>query len=583
MFFMPFIRSLSIRRALLSMVFLSLLPALGIIIYSGFETGRELEKSFKRDALNQVISCADVQNTITASIQGFLSSLSRQRPFREENVVEMQKILKDIYIKNSQYSNLAFVNRRRIVTAASLLPLGTVLENRQHIEAAFRTRSFSAGEFLYASLDGKPSMAYAMPVFDTRGTVVGVLSISIALDTYAEYFKGLQIKQNTPFLGILDRKGRRLFFYPPREENPLGGTIKEDVWEEVSTNPLEEGGFTNTNSLGIEHWFAYKRLYLALDTEPYMYVVYATPVASARAVIQHVLWRNSLLVVVVAAFSVGIVLLLSRFTFGRRLQRIVAVAKKLDGGDLSARVEGSDTSSDLGRISASLNHLAETIQSRHLELEENAQRLTVMAEQKEMLLRELHHRVKNNLQLILSLINITPETNPAERPLRESLERRISAISLLHEMLHHGDGANEVDIFEYISRLLNLTLGSAMLCGDLNYAIEGDGTDVRLDIAVPLGLVVNEILTNSLKYACPDEGLPQITVKLSVSENRTLEICIGDNGPGIRDKGLKPNGSPGGIGFVLVEILMQQLRGDWNIKNDDGASICLTIPLPPLV
>lgn len=583
MFFMPFIRSLSIRRALLSMVFLSLLPALGIIIYSGFETGRELEKSFKRDALNQVISCADVQNTITASIQGFLSSLSRQRPFREENVVEMQKILKDIYIKNSQYSNLAFVNRRRIVTAASLLPLGTVLENRQHIEAAFRTRSFSAGEFLYASLDGKPSMAYAMPVFDTRGTVVGVLSISIALDTYAEYFKGLQIKQNTPFLGILDRKGRRLFFYPPREENPLGGTIKEDVWEEVSTNPLEEGGFTNTNSLGIEHWFAYKRLYLALDTEPYMYVVYATPVASARAVIQHILWRNSLLVVVVAAFSVGIVLLLSRFTFGRRLQRIVAVAKKLDGGDLSARVEGSDTSSDLGRISASLNHLAETIQSRHLELEENAQRLTVMAEQKEMLLRELHHRVKNNLQLILSLINITPETNPAERPLRESLERRISAISLLHEMLHHGDGANEVDIFEYISRLLNLTLGSAMLCGDLNYAIEGDGTDVRLDIAVPLGLVVNEILTNSLKYACPDEGLPQITVKLSVSENRTLEICIGDNGPGIRDKGLKPNGSPGGIGFVLVEILMQQLRGDWNIKNDDGASICLTIPLPPLV
>ena len=305
--------------------------------------------------------------------------------------------------------------------------------------------------------------------------------------------------------------------------------------------------------------------------------------ASARAVIQHILWRNSLLVVVVAAFSVGIVLLLSRFTFGRRLQRIVAVAKKLDGGDLSARVEGSDTSSDLGRISASLNHLAETIQSRHPELEENAQRLTVMAEQKEMLLRELHHRVKNNLQLILSLINITPETNPAERPLRESLERRISAISLLHEMLHHGDGANEVDIFEYISRLLNLTLGSAMLCGDLNYAIEGDGTDVRLDIAVPLGLVVNEILTNSLKYACPDEGLPQITVKLSVSENRTLEICIGDNGPGIRDKGLKPNGSPGGIGFVLVEILMQQLRGDWNIKNDDGASICLTIPLPPLV
>lgn len=578
---MAFFRNISIRSALVLVMSLSILPALGIILYSGLELGQALEDRAHEEVLRQTRAFAEIQGNITVSTRGLLSSIVRLNEFVTQDVEGMKRILREIHIQNPQYVNFSFVDRDRIVVASSLLPSGETLRDRYHIEEAFFHRSFRIGNYTVAKVDGIPSLPFAIPVMDRNGTVVGVLSAVFRLDYYSSLYRQFSLPRDS-YLSLIDREGTRVFFYPAYEGYTVGKKIRTDLFARMQ-GERSEGLFTERFEDDIERYIAWNALYSTGEETPYMYIVYASPLAASRRLVKAVLVRNSLLMLIAAAASLLLAFMLSGIAFGRRLKRIVTVADRIRSGDLSARVPGDDRSPDLGRISHSLNLMAETVETRHLDLEDNAERMSVLANQKEMLLRELNHRVKNNLQLILSLVNITPETSPAERPLRESLENRISAIALLHEMLHESDSPGAVDIFEYVQRISSLVLGEAIQAGDVECSVKGSPVEVSLDVAVPFGLVVNEILTNSLKYGKPQgEELARILVDLGQGEDGNLVVTIRDNGPGVLDAALRPDGSSGGIGLNLVDILMQQLKGEWTLESNGGALFRLALPLPPV-
>lgn len=576
---MAFLRNISIRSALVLVMALSILPALGIILYSGLELGRALEAREHAEVLRQTRAFAEIQGNITVSTRGLLSSIVRLNEFMTQDVEGMKRILREIHIQNPQYVNFSFVDRDRIVTASSLLDEGEPLRDRFHIEEAFFHRSFRIGKYTVAKVDNIPSLPFAMPVFDGEGSVVGVLSAIFRLDYYTKLYRQFSLPADS-YLSLVDREGTRIFIYPSFPDLPAGEQIRDDLFVRMG-GERSEGLFSETFGDGIARHVAWNALYSVGEADPYIYLVYASPLAAGRRLVRSVLVRNTVLMLIAAAASLLLAFMLSGIAFGARLKRIVVAADRIRAGDLSARVPGDDRSPDLGRISRSLNLMAETVESRHLDLEDNAERMGVLAAQKEMLLRELNHRVKNNLQLILSLVSITPETSPAERPLRESLENRISAIALLHEMLHESDSPGSVDLLEYLRRISSLVLGDAIQSGEVDCDVEGPPLEVSLDIAVPFGLIVNEILTNSLKYGKPADGsLAHISITLGREEPARLVVSIHDNGPGVGDASLRPDGSAGGIGLSLVDILMQQLRGSWTLESNGGACFRLEVPLP---
>jgi PAS domain S-box-containing protein len=193
---------------------------------------------------------------------------------------------------------------------------------------------------------------------------------------------------------------------------------------------------------------------------------------------------------------------------------------------------------------------------------------TSLAE-KEVLLKEVHHRVKNNLQIISSLLELQSDYIPDELSracLRES-QNRIRSMSLIHEWLYGSKNFSSIDAGEYISDLSQFLFNSYMV-ETARVSLILDAGNICLDInqAVPCGLIINELISNSLKHGFPDGRSGEISVRVSSEEGR-ITLQVADNGVGM-PAGLDSRNTES-LGLQLVNLLARQLRG--SISFDGGA------------
>lgn len=198
--------------------------------------------------------------------------------------------------------------------------------------------------------------------------------------------------------------------------------------------------------------------------------------------------------------------------------------------------------------------------------------------EKETLLQEIHHRVKNNLTIIIALINLqdTKSSNSAEIELFEELNQRIHSIALVHEKLYENHDLSSIDFSSYASDLFNSIRSVMVFNRDIIFNIEiPDNIFFSLDILIPLGLTLNELLTNSLKYAFPKEG-GNISLILEIRDNFYI-LSVIDKGIGYPQDVIEGNSNQ--LGLILVRSLVDQINGTLEIKNKEGASVTIKFPL----
>lgn len=190
--------------------------------------------------------------------------------------------------------------------------------------------------------------------------------------------------------------------------------------------------------------------------------------------------------------------------------------------------------------------------------------------QKEMLLSEVHHRVKNNLQIISSLLQLEATHNAAAPAdgLAASMNR-IQAMALVHELLYQTGEFGGVELDLYLERLCKALIGGAH---KLELAL--DPVLLDLDRAVPLAMMVNEIVCNALKHAFPADHCGKITISLHKDQGR-LNLAIRDNGVGLPDD-FDPSRS-NSLGMTLILGLSRQLGADFQFENDDGTRCTLNM------
>ena len=193
--------------------------------------------------------------------------------------------------------------------------------------------------------------------------------------------------------------------------------------------------------------------------------------------------------------------------------------------------------------------------------------------EKEVLLREIHHRVKNNLQIISSLLNLQSrhvEDEPALDMFQES-RNRVRSMALVHEKLYRSNDLAEVDFCEYIQSLgrhLFISYGINSTEIDLNVDVK----DVFLDIntSIPCGLIINELVSNSLKHAFSGRARGKIHVAMRPENNGKFKMVIRDDGVGL-PKNLEVTQTKS-LGLQLVTMLVEQLQGTLSIENKKGTS-----------
>ena len=221
--------------------------------------------------------------------------------------------------------------------------------------------------------------------------------------------------------------------------------------------------------------------------------------------------------------------------------------------------------------------LQESVKRRHAEEQIKASLL-----EKEAMLKEIHHRVKNNLQIISSLLNLQSKAIDDGHILdlfRES-QNRIQLMALIHEKLYQSEDLGKINLKDYIQVLVNHLLRSYNIgAGEITLSIQIGDISVAIDTAVSCGLIINELVSNSLKYAFPQYALPQghkahITITANTTAPNQFSIQYQDNGVGLPPD-LDIQASPT-LGLQIITSLTEQLEGSLSVSGTEGAAFIFT-------
>jgi len=263
---------------------------------------------------------------------------------------------------------------------------------------------------------------------------------------------------------------------------------------------------------------------------------------------------------------------------GLAAQRVLAVPL-LDRGELVGLLEVANKPADYDAADSELleraaAYMAPLLRVR-LQRDAHETALSTALKAAEILLQEVHHRVKNNLQIISSLLNMQADGMPeeAQKALDQS-QRRVRSMALVHEQLYSRERPDRLDFEEYVAGLTEeLFTSSSLDSGAIRLRLELEPVQLGIDQAIPCGLILNELVTNALKYAFPETRSGEVLVQLHLTERGMVTLRVADNGVGL---------PPGfdwrraeSLGLRIVDILTAQLGGTVECAAGQGVDFSL--------
>jgi PAS domain S-box-containing protein len=212
------------------------------------------------------------------------------------------------------------------------------------------------------------------------------------------------------------------------------------------------------------------------------------------------------------------------------------------------------------------------------DLKRSEEQIRSSLKEKDAMLAEIHHRVKNNLAVVSSMLRLQSRYTADEthRRMFEECATRVNSMVLAHELLYHSKNLSDIRVKEYVSKLLHHLLG-AMTAERSSVDLEKEIEDVvlGLDKLVPLGLILSELVSNSLEHAFPEEEKGQILVSFRSIGELAFELVVKDNGVGMPEDVDVQGGTS--MGLELVRILATQLGGKIKIVTDKGTQVSIRI------
>ena len=254
----------------------------------------------------------------------------------------------------------------------------------------------------------------------------------------------------------------------------------------------------------------------------------------------------------------------------RDLQNTLAQLQSAHG-DLEQRVQ---------ERTAALAQTNLDLQNEIAERKKAEQQLAQSLREKEALLKEIHHRVKNNMQVVSSLLSI--QSGRIEDPVSQEIlldsQNRVRSMALIHEKLYQSENIAQVNLSEYASSLAHY-LFSLYRKSDapIDLKVQGGEVLLTIDEAVPCGLILNELISNSLKHAFPpgwQDGEPRVNVELSQDAGGDVHVQVSDNGRGM-PVDYRPEHTQA-LGLLLVRMLVNQLNGNVDFSGKNGTTASFT-------
>ena len=369
--------SLSIRTQLLVITLIIVLPIVVVICYAGVkQRAHAIDDAF---SLTQIISerVAAEQKQLAVGAENLLATLALLPEVRNRDSVKTTRLLKQINQVNQQYVNILVADRNGEVWAGVAIPPKASISDRRYFKNALAQGRFATGEYVISKGLGVPVFNFAYPYRDLSGAISGVVVVALQVDSFNQVFKNSPLPPETNFV-LLDHNG----FVLTRGESPhlyVGTPYPAERFLQMRQGP-DQLSERVTALAGEERFATYRKIRIAGESEPYMYVRAGIPVASVLRNSNREIARNLGLLLVLL---VGAWLLANRIgthAIAEPVRALKKVSDQLAQGDATARVGDLVAGGELGELARSFDAMAQQLTERESALQENRAQLRAITD-----------------------------------------------------------------------------------------------------------------------------------------------------------------------------------------------------------
>ena len=354
----------SIRKNLMALVLLAVLPALVIMLYTGRELRDKVVDDAKRDVLRQVQAMAVHHQRVVDNARLLLVTLVRASEIRSLDASACRELLTDILDKNSAYVSLLLADAQGRVLVAAPEAFVSNIGERQYFQEAMRTGAFTVDDYTLVKEPKRVVVQFAQPIIGIAGHSVGILVAAFDLSYFGSIFFDASLPEKSVFT-LTDAKGVRLIRFPESEKYTWVADLPQMVARMSGHD--EEGTFLETGVDGVSRLYSFKRLHFRGASFPYLMIRLGLPVDQALGEARFVVIRNVTLLILATILALVTTWFVSEFTMMRRLNRLMDATSKLKTGDLSARTGMPSEQGELGQLAAAFDSMAENLEQKEEE------------------------------------------------------------------------------------------------------------------------------------------------------------------------------------------------------------------------
>jgi len=516
----------------------------------------------------------------------------------------LQSVLDSTLRSKPIYTRIRLVDAagRRILVSTDPGELGNSLAGRRFVEGALENRDGYLSGIEHSPSSGRPAFFVSHAVIDPKGGLIAVLVMSIDAEDIIRPMLHIGDGLGDSGEALLIGQGGRIL---TSLKYPLAAGARATALEYRATDQPallaaagEEGVSESVDYRGQRVLAAYRHVRLSSD-EGWGLVVKRDEAELLAATRREAAYTLCIGLGGLGAVILASVLLSRRLT--RPIRELDATARDIAAGNANVRAPVT-AGGEIGRLALAFNFMLDKLHNRRAELEaavagrtaeldlsnralvekiadlERAgEKIAAQLAEKEVLLKEVHHRVKNNLQIISSLLSLQAVhvRDPHDKELFEDSVGRVMSMAMVHEDLYASKDFSKVGLREYAYRLSRRLAANRFAGGAVRLEIEVQDTLLPVHQAIPCGLIINELVTNAFKHAFP--GAKGGTIGLSLSEvEGGFELRVADDGIGMAEDFDWKNAQS--LGLTLVASLVGQLHGEAALRGGGGTVFTVTFP-----
>lgn len=560
----------SLRRRLAVLFAVVLLPPTALSLYLAWSAFEE-QSDKARLSVRQFASLVSAyERDFFNDTQRLLVNLSADPAIKLMAMPECQEVLQRALENFPEYISISATDGTGTVKCTTA-ETGTLanLTHRSWFQEAIASPGFTLSDYTVSQDLAEPVIVAASPIRDDDNEIQGVLHIDVDLDWLSLFVRASGVPpEGSVFL--LDKNGIVLTSSKFELDQTEAAMPNAATLQQVVDRQL-----TDFEAIGNDEQM---RVYSSVAL-PHgnVIVLFGLPSATTLGWIERDLLTRLLSLAAIWLAGILAAGIGTRLWVTRWISQLRRTARAYSLGDFSARVDFSRAPVELRDLGNTLVNMADRLEARENDLRSSL-------EQKDTLLKEIHHRVKNNLQTITSLLNIHMRsvTSDQAHQALEEVQTRVRALALVHHYLYESDDV----------RVVELRLFVGELCQVLHDTLSGAGQPIRIETdvhnitiaserAVPIALLITEAVTNAYKHAFPDGRAGKISVAIRTLDETSALLTIGDDGVGYSAVEDLPETvvAGRGVGMSLISAFARQLGEDLEVSGPPGTTISLRLRL----